>query len=129
MLLHALYNVLNRDAGPIMQAEVLARYISDYNIKAIKFSPYEEGRLMTCGKDSVRMFRLKVCHQTSFGHPIGILQGSSSHILASQNSACWWSWQATSCNCLTLQHATRTFAACKFDSVSVVVTWAGTTTY
>ncbi len=43
-----------------LQAQVLAKYISDYNIKAIKFSPYEEGRLMTCGKDSVRMFRLKV---------------------------------------------------------------------
>ena len=43
-----------------MQAQVLAKHISDYNIKAIKFSPYEEGRLMTCGKDSVRMFRLKV---------------------------------------------------------------------
>lgn len=43
-----------------MQAQVLAKYISDYNIKAIKFSPYEEGRLMTCGKDSVRMFRIKV---------------------------------------------------------------------
>ena len=44
----------------VMQAQVLAKHISDYNIKAIKFSPYEEGRLMTCGKDSVRMFRLKV---------------------------------------------------------------------
>lgn len=53
----------------LVQAQVLARYISDYNIKAIKFSPYEEGRLMTCGKDSIRMFRLKVrswtlaCHR------------------------------------------------------------------
>lgn len=44
----------------LVQAQVLAQYISDYNIKAIKFSPYEEGRLMTCGKDSIRMFRLKV---------------------------------------------------------------------
>ena len=44
-----------------IQPQVLAKYISDYNIKAIKFSPYEEGRLMTCGKDSIRMFRLKVC--------------------------------------------------------------------
>ena len=44
----------------LVQAQVLAKYISDYNIKAIKFSPYEEGRLMTCGKDSIRMFRLKV---------------------------------------------------------------------
>ena len=47
----------------LVQAQVLAKYISDYNIKAIKFSPYEEGRLMTCGKDSIRMFRLKV-HST-----------------------------------------------------------------
>lgn len=39
---------------------MLAKHISDYNIKAVKFSPYEEGRLMTCGKDSVRMYRLKV---------------------------------------------------------------------
>ena len=44
----------------LVQAQVLARYVSDYNIKAIKFSPYEEGRLITCGKDSIRMFRLKV---------------------------------------------------------------------
>lgn len=43
-----------------MQAKVVAKHISDYNIKAVKFSPYEEGRLMTCGKDSVRMYRLKV---------------------------------------------------------------------
>ena len=48
------------------QAQVVAKYISDYNIKAIKFSPYEEGRLMTCGKDSVRMFRLKVPSPTTW---------------------------------------------------------------
>ena len=47
-------------AHSAVQAQVVAKHISDYNIKAIKFSPYEEGRLMTCGKDSVRMFRLKV---------------------------------------------------------------------
>ena len=47
-------------ASILVQAQILARYISDYNIKAVKFSPYEEGRLMTCGKDSIRMFRLKV---------------------------------------------------------------------
>ena len=53
------YNVTD-SASMLVQAQILARYISDYNIKAIKFSPYEEGRLMTCGKDSIRMFRLKV---------------------------------------------------------------------
>ena len=47
-------------AHSAVQAQVVAKHISDYNIKAVKFSPYEEGRLMTCGKDSVRMFRLKV---------------------------------------------------------------------
>ena len=34
--------------------------MTEYNVKAIRFSPYEEGRLMTCGKNSIRMFRLKV---------------------------------------------------------------------
>lgn len=48
------------------QAQVVAKYISDYNIKAIKFSPYEAGRLMTCGKDSIRMFRLKVISSACF---------------------------------------------------------------
>ena len=43
-----------------LQHQVVARHVTEYNVKAIKFSPYEEGRLMTCGKNSIRMFRLKV---------------------------------------------------------------------
>ena len=62
------------ELSAIVQAEVLAKHVSDYNIKAVKFSPYEEGRLMTCGKDSVRMFRLKVRLKANscalHGHPV-----------------------------------------------------------
>ena len=43
-----------------LQHQVVARHVTEYNVKAIRFSPYEEGRLMTCGKNSIRMFRLKV---------------------------------------------------------------------
>ena len=60
MLCYAMLCCITLIAHTAVQAQVVAKHISDYNIKAIKFSPYEEGRLMTCGKDSVRMFRLKV---------------------------------------------------------------------
>ena len=43
-----------------LQHQVVARHVTEHNVKAIRFSPYEEGNLMTCGKNSIRMFRLKV---------------------------------------------------------------------
>lgn len=67
------------------KAQVLAKYISDYNIKAIKFSPYEEGRLMTCGKDSIRMFRLKLGH----------LRGMSVHVIPAPGELARGSWLDT----------------------------------
>lgn len=33
--------------------------MTEYNIKAAKFSAYEEDHLVTCGRDNVRMYRLK----------------------------------------------------------------------
>jgi hypothetical protein len=42
-----------------MQPEVVTRHVTEYNIKAAKFSAYEEDHLVTCGRDNVRMYRLK----------------------------------------------------------------------
>ncbi|DBA73164.1 TPA: hypothetical protein ACH3X2_010098 [Trebouxia sp. C0005] len=78
-----LWNVTGLVDG--QKAQVLAKYISDYNIKAIKFSPYEEGRLMTCGKDSVRMFRLKMGH----------LRGMSVHVTPAPGEMSKGSWLDT----------------------------------
>ena len=35
----------------------LARQVSDYNIQSLKFVPYEPHRLVTCGKNSIRIYR------------------------------------------------------------------------
>lgn len=42
-----------------LQPEVVARHATEYNIRAIKFSWYQEGQLVTCGRDNVRLYRLK----------------------------------------------------------------------
>ncbi len=41
------------------QPEVVARHTTEYNIKCIRFSAYEEDQLVTCGRDNVRTYRLK----------------------------------------------------------------------
>ena len=43
----------------ISQAEVVVKHTTDYNIRSIRFSAYEEDQLVACGRDSVRFYRLK----------------------------------------------------------------------
>ena len=44
---------------PGAQAEVVVRHTTDFNIRCMRFSTYEEDQLVACGRDSVRMYRLK----------------------------------------------------------------------
>ena len=39
-------------------ANILARQISDFNILSLKFSPFEERKLISCGKENVRFWRI-----------------------------------------------------------------------
>lgn len=41
-------------------AHIIARQTTDYNIKCARFSPFHPEQFMTCGKNSIRMYRLKV---------------------------------------------------------------------
>ena len=41
------------------RAEVVVKHATDYHVRRAKFSPFEEDRLMTCGRDSIRIYRLK----------------------------------------------------------------------
>lgn len=41
------------------RAEVVVKHSTDYHVRRAKFSPFEEDRLMTCGRDSIRIYRLK----------------------------------------------------------------------
>ena len=42
-----------------MQAVLVTRHPTEYNVKCLRFSLFEEDRLVTCGRDSVRVYRLK----------------------------------------------------------------------
>ena len=41
------------------QPEIAAKATTEFNIKAVRFSAYEEDQLVTCGRDNVRVYRLK----------------------------------------------------------------------
>ena len=41
------------------KARLVTKQISNYNIVCLKFSPFEEGKLISCGRDSIRFYRLK----------------------------------------------------------------------
>lgn len=41
---------------------LLAKQISDFNILTIKFSPIETDRLISCGKENIRFWRVKNQH-------------------------------------------------------------------
>lgn len=41
---------------------LLAKQISDFNILTIKFSPVETDRLVSCGKENIRFWRVKNQH-------------------------------------------------------------------
>jgi hypothetical protein len=42
------------------RAKFIVKHTTEFHIKCIKFSPFEEDRLFTCGTDSIRCYRLKV---------------------------------------------------------------------
>jgi len=41
---------------------VIARQTSDFPISAMRFSPYEPGKLVSCGGENVRFWRIKAGH-------------------------------------------------------------------
>jgi len=46
----------------MLEAKVIARQISEFNILTIKFSPTEPDRLVSCGKENIRFWRIKNQH-------------------------------------------------------------------
>jgi WD40 repeat protein len=38
---------------------IVAKQISEFDVKRIKFSPYEEGHLVSCGRENIRFWRIK----------------------------------------------------------------------
>ena len=48
--------------GGQLEACVVARQISEFNILTVKFSPIEPDRLVSCGKENIRFWRLKNQH-------------------------------------------------------------------
>ena len=44
------------------QQTLLAKQISDFNILTIKFSPVETDKLVSCGKENIRFWRVKNQH-------------------------------------------------------------------
>jgi WD40 repeat protein len=45
------------EAGPPCRAVELARQASEHNVQAVRFLPHDSGRLVTCGKNSIRVWR------------------------------------------------------------------------
>ena len=41
------------------KGELLAKSVVGFDIQCAKFSPYEDKRILTCGKDSIRFYRLR----------------------------------------------------------------------
>jgi hypothetical protein len=46
----------------LLSAKVVARQISEFNILSIKFSPLENDRLVSCGRENIRFWRIKNSH-------------------------------------------------------------------
>jgi len=44
------------------QINILAKQVSDFQITSIKFSPFEPLRLVSCGKENIRFWRIKTKH-------------------------------------------------------------------
>jgi WD repeat-containing protein 90 len=50
------------DVSRVLQgdkATPIVKHTTDFNVRCVKFSPFEEDRLWTCGVDSIRCYRLK----------------------------------------------------------------------
>ena len=41
------------------KAELLAKSIVGFDIQCAKFSPYEDKRILTCGRDNIRYYRVR----------------------------------------------------------------------
>ena len=41
------------------KAEILAKQVSEFNIISLKFSPIENSKLISCGKQNIRFWRIK----------------------------------------------------------------------
>ena len=54
-----IWDVSKLDAlNPKRQPELEARQMSDFNILALKFSPVDTERLVSCGKENIRFWRI-----------------------------------------------------------------------
>lgn len=42
-----------------VQGSIVIQQVSNFNIKCIKWSPFEDNKLLSCGRDCIRMYRLK----------------------------------------------------------------------
>ncbi|GLI66011.1 hypothetical protein VaNZ11_009714 [Volvox africanus] len=54
----ALWNI-SEMRNPHRKIELVTRHATDYNIKVLRFSAYQEDHLLTAGRDSIRIYRLK----------------------------------------------------------------------
>lgn len=51
-----------KEDGFNLGAKIIARQISEFNILTIKFSPIDSERLVSCGKENIRFWRIKNQH-------------------------------------------------------------------
>ena len=51
-----------KEDGRSVGAKIIARQISEFNILTIKFSPIDADRLVSCGKENIRFWRIKNQH-------------------------------------------------------------------
>ncbi|GIL93850.1 hypothetical protein Vretimale_214 [Volvox reticuliferus] len=54
----ALWNI-SEMRNPHRKIELVSRHATEYNIKVLRFSAYQEDHLLTAGRDSIRIYRLK----------------------------------------------------------------------
>ena len=57
--------ILIWDISPITRGqkpELVAKQVSDFHINTIKFVPFDEGKLVSCGRENIRFWRIKGGH-------------------------------------------------------------------
>eukprot|EP00741_Cyanophora_paradoxa_P024145 tig00021742_g23319.t1 len=50
---------------------LVARHVSPFDIRRVLFSPFEDQRIVTCGRENVRVYRLKEGKLRDMGIPLG----------------------------------------------------------
>ncbi len=50
------------DISSVEEIKILIRQVSHFNINSIKFSPYDQGLLLSCGKENIKFWRIKNDH-------------------------------------------------------------------